>query len=178
MEWDDESLCPYAWAQPLHQLNCDLVWPPEIDEPPYSHDAHSRFGRASSFGGHGPEDEHAYGCGHGTLSAEQEVREMQAFMDGKLDAKDGQSIKEAGSDWLGMTMVAQRTPYLELYTPEYAGRIAKKWVLEKLLAMAGIRLAGILNDVFQPLVGNLRRMWSEQLTDAPTSGQNCPFSYS
>ena len=24
--WDDASLCPFAWAQEPHQLNCDLVW--------------------------------------------------------------------------------------------------------------------------------------------------------
>ncbi|KAG6850297.1 hypothetical protein H0H93_015239 [Arthromyces matolae] len=32
---DDDSLCPYHWAQPIHALNCDLVWPKELDEPPY-----------------------------------------------------------------------------------------------------------------------------------------------
>ncbi|EIM81917.1 phospholipase C/P1 nuclease [Stereum hirsutum FP-91666 SS1] len=98
--WDDNVLCPYAWAQPLHQLNCDLIWPPEIDEPPYN------------------------------------LREWQAFMDGKVDAH----------------ATAPRTPYLELDTPKYAGRIEKEWVLEKLLAQAGVRLAVILNELFMPLV--------------------------
>lgn len=38
--------------------------------------------------------------------------------------------------------------YLELDTPEYAGRIQKEFVLEQLLAMGGIRLAAILNYLF------------------------------
>lgn len=131
--WDDNVLCPYAWAQPLHQLNCDLIWPPEIDEPPYNHDV--RFGRhSSSLEEHGHEE--AHGCGHGASSAEEEVREWQAFMDGKVDVH----------------ATAPRTPYLELDTPKYAGRIEKEWVLEKLLAQAGVRLAVILNELFMPLV--------------------------
>ncbi|KAG6906437.1 hypothetical protein DXG01_013943 [Tephrocybe rancida] len=35
-ETDDATLCPYHWAQPIHALNCDLIWPPELDEPPYN----------------------------------------------------------------------------------------------------------------------------------------------
>ncbi|KAH9038497.1 phospholipase C/P1 nuclease [Lactarius pseudohatsudake] len=38
--------------------------------------------------------------------------------------------------------------YPELDTPEYAGRIESEWVIEKLLAQGGIRLAGILNALF------------------------------
>jgi hypothetical protein len=37
---------------------------------------------------------------------------------------------------------------LELDTPEYAGVIEKRMLLEKLLAQAGIRLAGVLNYLF------------------------------
>lgn len=37
---------------------------------------------------------------------------------------------------------------LELDTPEYAGVIEKRMLLEKLLAQGGIRLAGILNYLF------------------------------
>ncbi|KAI0746979.1 phospholipase C/P1 nuclease domain-containing protein [Daedaleopsis nitida] len=37
---------------------------------------------------------------------------------------------------------------VELDTPAYAGKIADEWVVERLLAMAGVRLAGILTDVF------------------------------
>ena len=38
--------------------------------------------------------------------------------------------------------------YLELDTPAYAGRIRQGWVVEKLMAMAGVRLAGLLNGLF------------------------------
>jgi hypothetical protein len=38
--------------------------------------------------------------------------------------------------------------YLELDTPEYAGVVSKQFLLEKLMAQAGVRLAGILNYLF------------------------------
>jgi hypothetical protein len=37
---------------------------------------------------------------------------------------------------------------LELDTPEYAGTIERRLIIEKLLAQGGLRLAGILNYVF------------------------------
>jgi len=37
---------------------------------------------------------------------------------------------------------------IELDTPEYAGQIRTQWIVERLLAMAGIRLAGLLNGLF------------------------------
>ena len=71
---DSDTLCPYAWAAPIHALNCaGVVWPPELDE-----------------------------------------------------------------------------GYAELDTPEYAGKIGKDWVIEKLFMQGGIRLAGILNAIFAP----------------------------
>ena len=78
---DSAVLCPYAWSAPIHKLNCEVVWPPELDEP------------------------------------ETEGR-------------------------------APRRDYLELDTPKYSGNIEKKWIVEKLLAQAGVRLAGILNRIF------------------------------
>lgn len=78
---DSDILCPYAWAIPINKLNCEIVWPAELDE------------------------------------FETEGR-------------------------------APRRQYLELDTPEYAGSIEKKWIVEKLLAQGGVRLAGILNYVF------------------------------
>lgn len=78
---DSDILCPYAWGAPIHKLNCEIVWPAELDEP------------------------------------ETEGR-------------------------------APRRDYLELDTPKYAGSIEKKWIVEKLLAQAGVRLAGILNRIF------------------------------
>ncbi|KAG5651804.1 hypothetical protein H0H81_007325 [Sphagnurus paluster] len=41
-----------------------------------------------------------------------------------------------------------RVPYLQLDTPEYAGVIAERMIIEKLLAQAGIRLAATLNWLF------------------------------
>lgn len=38
-ETDDELLCPYHWASPIYALNCEIVWPKALDEPPYSHSA-------------------------------------------------------------------------------------------------------------------------------------------
>ncbi|KLO14003.1 phospholipase C/P1 nuclease [Schizopora paradoxa] len=32
---DDEIICPHAWAAPMHQLNCDIIWPAELDDPNY-----------------------------------------------------------------------------------------------------------------------------------------------
>ncbi|KAF7321873.1 hypothetical protein MKEN_00709300 [Mycena kentingensis (nom. inval.)] len=84
LDTDDELICPYAWARPIHAFNCDLVWPPTLDQPPYD---------------------------------------------------------EGGP------------PYLELDTPNYSGVIARDWVVEKLLAQAGIRLAGILNYLFAEYEG-------------------------
>jgi hypothetical protein len=84
---DSDTLCPHAWAAPVHALNCDMVWPPELDNPP-------------------------------------------------------------ASGWWAPR--GPRGDYLELDTPEYAGRIEEEWVIEKLLAMAGVRLAGILNNIFLP----------------------------
>ncbi|EKM56607.1 uncharacterized protein PHACADRAFT_183223 [Phanerochaete carnosa HHB-10118-sp] len=42
---------------------------------------------------------------------------------------------------------------LELDTPEYSGKIYGEWVVERLMAMAGIRLAGILNGLFMDAGG-------------------------
>ncbi|THH18860.1 hypothetical protein EW146_g2214 [Bondarzewia mesenterica] len=122
---DDGTLCPHAWAAPIHELNCDLVWPKELDEPPYNTPA-----RAAGVS----ED---IGCLHAS-SAEEEVRayaEHYADMGGRRGG-----------------------PYLELDTPEYAGRIEKEWIVEKLLAMGGVRLAGVLNEIFAPLVDNDTKM--------------------
>ncbi|KAI0634881.1 phospholipase C/P1 nuclease domain-containing protein [Trametes polyzona] len=93
--WDDAKVCPYAWAVPIHALNCDAslpIWPHELDAP-------------------------------GTHNLE---------------------------DWHGKP---RHTELLELRTPEYAGRIAKEWVVERLLAMGGVRLAGVLTDIFADVAG-------------------------
>jgi len=79
---DDEVVCPYAWAKPIHELNCAIVWPPALDDP-----------------------------------------------------------------WRRMTETF-RGHYMELDTPEYTGKIKDAFIIEKLLAMAGIRLAATLNYLF------------------------------
>jgi len=33
---DGPIVCPFYWAQPNHKLNCDIIWPKELDEPPYN----------------------------------------------------------------------------------------------------------------------------------------------
>ncbi|KAJ7467073.1 phospholipase C/P1 nuclease domain-containing protein [Mycena latifolia] len=86
---DDELVCPYHWAKPIHDLNCNLVWPPALDKPPYN------------------------------------------------------DTRPAFSAYL-----ADPAPFLELDTPEYSGVISEQRILEKLLAQAGIRLAGVLNYLF------------------------------
>ena len=110
---DDGVVCPHAWAAPIHKLNCELVWPPALDEPPYGH-AHI--------------SPPAGGDGH-AASVEAELAQFDSWGD------------YAGGGGGG-------GPYLELDTPEYWGVISEGWVVERLLAMAGIRLAGILNWLF------------------------------
>ena len=82
---DTDTLCPYAWAAPIHALNCAIVWPPELDKP--------------------------------------------------------DSV---------VPLDRPRRDYLELDTAKYSGHIEKEWIIEKLLAEAGVRLAGILNHIFLP----------------------------
>lgn len=77
--WDDDFVCPYHWAKPTAQINCDIAFPPALDWPPNSTDEH---------------------------------------------------------------------PAIELDTPQYAGKIRRKRIVEKLLAKGGIRTAAILNGLF------------------------------
>ncbi|KAA1478711.1 phospholipase C/P1 nuclease [Dentipellis sp. KUC8613] len=119
---DDDTLCPYAWAVPIHKLNCDLVWPKEMDEPPYGHAAYDDFDH----------DHDEFEC-RGTSCGDEEMREL---LWGDFEAEGR----------------PRRNDYLELDTPEYAGRIEKEWLVEHLLALGGIRLAGVLNGIFAPLI--------------------------
>jgi hypothetical protein len=73
-------VCPFYWGKPIHQLNCEIVWPAELDE---------------------------------------------LYTD---SARSGR--------------------YMELDTANYSGLIKRRRLIEKLLAMAGIRLAGILNSLY------------------------------
>jgi len=112
-ETDDDILCPHAWAQPIHQLNCDIVWPKELDEPPYKD-----TNLSPSVSSH---DDHY-------TSADAELEQFDSSGNYVGGPKGG--------------------PYLELDTPEYWGVISEGWIVEKLLAKAGIRLAGVLNLLF------------------------------
>jgi hypothetical protein len=114
MDTDDDLICPYHWAQPIHALNCEIVWPKALDEPPYNN---TRLDGASS--------EHSH---HEFVSPAAELAQVDSagrFVAGPVGG-----------------------PYLELDTPEYSGVISKQWIVEKLLAQAGIRLAGVLNYLF------------------------------
>ena len=107
--WDDDVLCPYAWARDIHELNCALpIWPAELDE---------------KLGSSGVSEHHCGGHDEG---------------EGKLD--EGEAREMGGRP-------RPHPELLELDTPKYAGRVREGWVIERLLAMAGIRLAGILNGL-------------------------------
>ncbi|KAJ6594525.1 phospholipase C/P1 nuclease domain-containing protein [Mycena capillaripes] len=97
---DDGLVCPYYWAKPIHALNCDLVWPAALDDPPYN-----------------------------------DTRPPPAAM---LDQQF-------------FSLEGDPAPFLELDTPQYSGVISEHRIVEKLLAQAGLRLAGILNYMFADL---------------------------
>jgi len=111
---DSGTLCPYAWAAPIHQLNCDIVWPADLNLSARDDDADA------------PADEHHH-CG--SASVEEEMREWA---------------------WAESS---RKGHYPEVDTPEYVGRVEREWVIEKLLAQGGVRLAGILNGLFAPHSG-------------------------
>ncbi|KAG8979319.1 hypothetical protein FRB93_010138 [Tulasnella sp. JGI-2019a] len=100
----DLPVCPYHWAEPLHKLNCEIVFPPELDTP---------------------------------------------------DPNKRSWLTKASS---GLITLASnpRPEYLELDTPKYAGYIRDHKILEKLLAQAGVRLAAVLNDIFDPSTDGAR----------------------
>ncbi|KAH9852442.1 phospholipase C/P1 nuclease [Lenzites betulinus] len=119
--WDDGSVCPYAWARPIHAMNCDAslpVWPHGLDAP-----------------------------GDHTLEGWQEVPyDVVDFLDASL--VEDVEVEVGGRP--------PRHPELfELDTPEYAGRLASGWVVERLLATAGVRLAGVLTDIFADVAGEV-----------------------
>ncbi|KAJ7933925.1 phospholipase C/P1 nuclease domain-containing protein [Mycena leptocephala] len=114
MDTDDDLICPYYWATPIHALNCEIVWPKALDEPPYSK---TRLDGASARSSH-----------HECVDPAEELAQMD---------KAGRFVAGPVGG-----------PYLELDTPEYSGVISKQWIVEKLLAQAGIRLAGVLNYLF------------------------------
>jgi hypothetical protein len=115
---DDAAMCPYAWAKPINELNCDFVFPKALDLPPYNL-------QSLDCDSHSPDSAH--------LSPDSEVD--------LVDSKGRYCAGSKGGDG----------PYLELDTPEYGGKIRNEFVVEKLLAQGGIRLAGVLNWLFADL---------------------------
>ncbi|KAL4078172.1 S1/P1 nuclease [Scleroderma yunnanense] len=105
---DDEIICPYHWAKSVHALNCEIVWPAELDQ-----SSPNRFSDVLS------------------------ERETHACY---------------GESFLGFedfeALVRRKNDYIELDTAEYSGRIKDEWIIEELLAQAGIRLAAVLNWLF------------------------------
>ncbi|KAG5350472.1 hypothetical protein C0989_010897 [Termitomyces sp. Mn162] len=63
---DDNTLCPYHWAQPIHALNCELVWPPELDEPPYNGGLSGISSDSAAFAGVGLDEDRDYDCDDST----------------------------------------------------------------------------------------------------------------
>ncbi|KAJ6507341.1 phospholipase C/P1 nuclease domain-containing protein [Mycena vitilis] len=108
MATDDALICPHHWAAPIHELNCELVWPAALDRPPYKDT-------------------------RPILPLTPEWGAQQVF-----------SLEDAAP-------APPKPKYLELDTPAYAGVISERWVVEKLLAQAGLRLAGVLNYLFADL---------------------------
>ena len=53
---DSDTLCPYAWAEPIQALNCGVVWPAELDDPQFAtHDADEED---DAFAGRAPRKEY------------------------------------------------------------------------------------------------------------------------
>ena len=71
------------------------------------------------------------------------------ILDGEESAHKGEGAHAQGGR-------PRHPELLELDTPAYAGRLARGWVVERLLAMAGVRLAGVLTDIFAEMAGDLQ----------------------
>lgn len=118
---DDGAVCPYAWSAAIHPLNCEVVWPAALDTPSARHAARAPSAR----------DADTHGCGH--AHAETAEQELAAILGEERDAPGGPR---------------RPSPYIELDTPEYAGVIAERLIMERLMAQGGIRLAAVLNWLF------------------------------
>ena len=110
---DDGIVCPYHWAQPIHALNCEIVWPAKLDKPS------NRIYYAQS----------------------ESEQENHACCGDSVEFEDFEALRR------------QKNDYFELDTPEYSGRIKNEWIIEKLMTQGGIRLAAVLNWLFNDSEG-------------------------
>lgn len=71
------------------------------------------------------------------------------YNESRLVSTDEAHDHDHGDDMSFFSRPPQPHPdLLELDTPKYAGKIRRDWVVERLVATAGIRLAGLLNGLF------------------------------
>jgi len=58
---DGPVVCPYFWAKPIHKLNCDIVWPKELNlqSAKYPRRSVAHGGEHANILENGPDDEHA-----------------------------------------------------------------------------------------------------------------------
>ncbi|GLB39346.1 putative S1/P1 Nuclease [Lyophyllum shimeji] len=125
-ETDDALLCPHAWAAPIHALNCELVWPRALDEPPYTYTSRLPLPLPAFLVRLLPRI-----LPHSFFKPPSMEDETPTHTHTHADTAD-----------------TADTGLLQLDTPEYAGLIAERRVVEKLLAQAGVRLAATLNWLF------------------------------
>ncbi|OSD08727.1 phospholipase C/P1 nuclease [Trametes coccinea BRFM310] len=140
--WDDARMCPYAWARDVHALNCDAelpIWPHGLDAP----------------GEHEGEESEV----RGWHAVPYDVVEYgdESLMGGVVDVKQRETEEAMGLSEEGEDARTPRHPeLLELDSPEYAGKLANRWVVERLLAMGGVRLAGVLTDILADVAGDVQ----------------------
>ena len=114
---DGSIICPHSWAQPNHELNCEIVWPVELDEAVFN-------ARLEGVGYH---EDH---------ELDVDIEELSIPVNDDFDSHFQSQFNFSS------------TSLLQLDSPEYAGVIADRMIVEQLLAEGGIRLAGILNYIF------------------------------
>ncbi|KAI9065606.1 phospholipase C/P1 nuclease [Trametes sanguinea] len=132
---------PVAWARDVHALNCDAelpIWPHGLDAP--------------------GEHEGGEGDVRGWHAVPYDVVESgdESLM-GRVAAAEQRETEEAMGVHEGEAARTPRHPeLLELDSPEYAGKLANRWVVERLLAMGGVRLAGVLTDILADVAGDVQ----------------------
>jgi hypothetical protein len=96
-------------------------------------------------------DSHRLNCDLPIWPAELD---MPPYNETRFTGEDSHAHDEDfGNFWSSSRPRRPHPDLLELDTPEYAGKIRSEWVVERLLATAGVRLAGILNGLFMDEAG-------------------------